>query len=71
MLDLTRKQKGLITKSFLVFAGGAYFVVFSQFNVNFMIRGYVMIIPLQILALSYVLYLTVKKKSDHKIRQIK
>lgn len=61
MLNLSKKQKSLLTKFLLALGGGAYFVMFSQLNLHFFIRGYAMIIPLQLLALYYVLYLKTKE----------
>ena len=64
MLNFNRKHKNLLTKAMIALGGAAYFTTFSQLNIPLFIKGYVMIIPLQILALYYVLYIKIKE-SDY------
>jgi hypothetical protein len=42
--------------------GMSYFIFFSNLDINPFIRGYVAIVPVQILALLYVLYRYSKQK---------
>jgi len=64
MLHFNRKHKNVLTKALIVLGGAAYFTTFSQLTIPLFIKGYVMIIPLQIFALYYVLYLKIKE-SDY------
>lgn len=64
MLNFDRRQKHLLSRALMSFGGAAYFALFSQLNVHFLLKGYVMIIPLQILALFYVLYVKNKEYYD-------
>lgn len=66
MLTLDKKQRSVLTKLLLALGGGAYFIAFSQFNLHFLIRGYAMIIPLQIFALYCVLYIKFRKIDSSK-----
>lgn len=61
MLHFNRKRKNLLAKAIIALGGAAYFTMFSQLTIPLFIKGYVMIIPLQILALFYVLYVKTKE----------
>lgn len=53
---LTLKQRKLLVTGLFCLAGAGYFVTFSKLESVFFLRGYVAIIPLQLLALLYVFY---------------
>lgn len=50
------------TKVMLIFIGMGYFVFFSELNITPFLRGYITIIPLQILTVIYFVYLYGKNK---------
>lgn len=70
MPNFDRKQRNFIKKALMSFGGAVYFALFSQLDIHFFLKGYVIIIPLQVLALFYVLYVKNKEyyyaqKSSH------
>lgn len=56
-LMLTLKRKKLAFTLFCVLAGLGYFTAMSSVEINFFLKGYVAIVPLQVAALVYVAYL--------------
>lgn len=58
------KPKKLIVPAIFAVASGSYCVALSQMDLSLFIRGYVAIIPLQILALIYVSYLYLRDRSS-------
>lgn len=65
MFNLTKRRKSFLTKLLLAILGAAYFTAFSQFNISIFLRGYTLIIPLQIFALFYVLYFHITTKESY------
>ena len=64
---VSRKQQKTFLMVLCALGGATYFTTFSQLNFPMVVRGYLMIIPLQILALMYVLYVkTVASYSSSK-----
>ena len=57
------KPKKLIVPVLFAVVSGGYFTTLSQMDLSLFIRGYVAIIPLQILALIYVSYLYLRDRS--------
>ena len=57
------KPKKLIVPALVAVVSGGYFTTLSQMDLSLFIRGYVAIIPLQILALIYVGYLYSRDRS--------
>ncbi len=51
------KRKKIAALALFTVIGAGYFSTFSQLDINFFLKGYVAIVPLQIAALLYVLYL--------------
>lgn len=49
---------------FFILGGFIYFTAFSSWEINFIFKNYVVLIPLQILALIYV-FLIFKKQKNH------
>ncbi len=54
---LIRKPKKLIFSMFLVLLGMGYFSAMSSLEINFFFRGYAALMPMQAVALVYVMYL--------------
>jgi hypothetical protein len=61
------KPKRLILTTVFASAGAAYFVAFSQLDLSIFLRGYVAIVPLQVLTLLYVLYQQWNRRSTEPI----
>ena len=57
------KISSLSTKIILALMGMSYFAIFSNLDISPFIRGYVAIVPVQILALFYIFYRESKQKS--------
>ncbi len=62
MLNLKRVS----SKVALVILGAAYLTTFSNFNFNIFLKPYAAIIPIQLLALTYGIYLIYSQKSSSK-----
>ena len=56
------KFKGVSTKVFLIALGASYFSIFSNLDINIFLKGYLTIVPVQILALVFGVYLIYNKK---------
>lgn len=56
------KINQLSVKILLIFIGMGYFTFFSGLDITPFLKGYVAIIPVQILAIFYILYLYFKSK---------
>ncbi len=54
---LKLKEKKLIWIILLFLLGMGYFSAFSSLDISIFLKGYIAIIPMQILALIYVIYL--------------
>ncbi len=54
---LTIKKKKLLGAMLLAIMGMGYFTTMSSLDINFFLKGYVAIMPMQALALIYVGYL--------------
>lgn len=52
-----RTRKKLVFTTLFALLGAGYFSAFSQLDISLFLKGYVAIIPLQVFALLYVLYL--------------
>ena len=59
------KPKKLVVPALFAVVSGGYFATLSQMDISLFIRGYVAIIPLQILALIYVGYLYLRDRSPN------
>ncbi|HEY9621157.1 MAG TPA: hypothetical protein V6C78_12345 [Crinalium sp.] len=51
------KHKKTAVIALFAIIGAGYFSTFSQLDINFFLKGYIAVIPLQVAALLYVLYL--------------
>lgn len=63
------RRKQLILVTLFALAGGSYFGAFSQLEITPFLKGYIAIIPLQILALLYVLYVRLNRRSEKLLEQ--
>jgi hypothetical protein len=53
---LTLKPQKMLSMILLTLASASYFTAFSSLEIPFLIKGYTALIPMQALALLYVLY---------------
>jgi hypothetical protein len=56
------KISNITTKSLLLFFGLVYFMLFSELNTPFFLKGYIPLVPIQIFVLGYFLFERVKRK---------
>ena len=56
------KFKRVSSKVFFVALGAGYFSIFSNLDINIFLKGYLTIVPVQMLALVYGVYLIYNKK---------
>ena len=60
------KLKQTSTKVLLAISGAAYLAIFSNSDLNIFVRCYVVIVPVQLLALIYGLHLIYQQKANTK-----
>lgn len=53
---LTLKRKKVVFSVLLALLGLGYFSAMSSLEINFLLKGYISVMPLQALAIIYVLY---------------
>ena len=56
------KFKGVSSKVPFIALGAGYFSIFSNLDINIFLKGYLTIVPVQMLALVYGVYLIYNKK---------
>ena len=59
------KFKRVSSKVFFVALGAGYFSIFSNLDINIFLKGYLTIVPVQILVLIYGVYLIHSKKQKY------
>jgi hypothetical protein len=56
------KNKRTYSKILLAVSGAVYLTTFSNLDINIFLKGYVAIIPIQIVAFAYAIYLVFLRK---------
>ncbi|BAZ45163.1 hypothetical protein NIES4102_21810 [Chondrocystis sp. NIES-4102] len=61
------KAKSEYKKFIFAILGMAYLNAFSNLNINIFLKGYIAIVPIQIIAIIYAIYLIQKKNKRNRI----